>query len=340
MGTSSDVPALRRGLALLRLLATRAGPVSAGAIARELDLPRSTTYHLLSELTAAGFVTHLPEERRYGLGLAAFELGSAYLRHDPLERLGRPLLQRLVARVDGTAHLGVLHGRETLYLVKEQHRPGGFSLVTDVGVRLPAQLTAVGRAILAHLDAPQVRALFPSAATFVDRTGRGPQSLPALRRTLSLERRRGWSVEDGHVTPGFASVAAPAFDHGGRPVAAIGLTFPHQCPSPTPDSPPTATSPGAPSTSTPHSATTSAAAPTRSAATRPAATRSAATTAGPAATRSAASIRMADTTSAVQRRAAPSSPCAATWPDHADHVRRAAAELTARIGGHPTPLTP
>ncbi|HEY0636271.1 MAG TPA: helix-turn-helix domain-containing protein, partial [Pseudonocardiaceae bacterium] len=159
MGSSTDVPALRRGLELLRLLAGRAGPVSAAALAREAGLPRSTTYHLLSELVTAGFVTHLPEERRYGLGVAAFELGSAYLRHDPLERLGRPVLRRLAQRTHGVAHLGVLHGRETLYLVKEQRPGGGVTLVTDVGVRLPAQLTAVGRAVLAHLPAAQVRAV-------------------------------------------------------------------------------------------------------------------------------------------------------------------------------------
>jgi DNA-binding IclR family transcriptional regulator len=37
-------------------------------------------------------------------------------------------------------------------------------------------------------------------------------------------------VEDGHVTPGFASVAAPVLDHGDRPVAAISVTFRHDCP--------------------------------------------------------------------------------------------------------------
>ncbi|WHT20451.1 IclR family transcriptional regulator [Crossiella sp. CA-258035] len=228
MGASSDIPALRRGLAVLRLLAGRAGPISAAAIARELELPRSTTYHLLTELVSAGFVTHLAEERRYGLGVATFELGSAYLRHDPLERLARPLLRRLVDRVDTTAHLGVLHGAEALYLLKEQpHRPQ--TLVTDVGVRLPAQLTASGRAILGGLPPAQVRALFPAARAFVDRTGRGPRDLPALRRLLSAERQRGWAVEDGHVTPGFASVAVPVFDHGGRPVAAISLTIRHEC---------------------------------------------------------------------------------------------------------------
>ncbi|MGW1681048.1 IclR family transcriptional regulator [Saccharopolyspora sp. NPDC002376] len=231
MGDSSDVPALRRGLAILRLLAGRAGPVSAGVIARDLDLPRSTTYHLLAELVAAGFVTHLPEERRYGLGMATFELGSAYLRHDPLERLAGPLLRRLVDQVGTTTHLGVLHGGESLYLLKE--RPSQpQTLVTDVGVRLPAQLTASGRAMLAHLPAAQVRALLPSSEVFVRRTDRGPRNLPELRRLLGTEQRRGWAVEDGFVTTGFASVASAVFDHGARPIAAISVTFRHLCEGP------------------------------------------------------------------------------------------------------------
>jgi DNA-binding IclR family transcriptional regulator len=229
MGASSDVPALRRGLAVLRVLAGRAGPVSAASVARELGLPRSTTYHLLAELEAAGYVTHLPAERRYGLGIAAFELGSAYLRHDPLERLAGPLLRKLVDQVGHPAQLGVLHGNELLYLAKERPaRPE--TLVTDVGVRLPAQLTASGRAMLAYLPAAQVRALFPSAAGFVRRTDRGPNGLAALRRILAVERRRGWAVEDGHVTAGFASVAYPVFDHGARPMAAIAVTLRHHCP--------------------------------------------------------------------------------------------------------------
>lgn len=228
MGGSSDVPALRRGLAVLRILAEHAGPQSAAAIARQLALPRSTTYHLLSELTASGFVTHLPDERRYGLGIAAFELGSAYLRHEPLERLAGPILRELVDQQRHTAHLGVLHGNESLYLIKERPaRPE--TVVTDVGVRLPGQLTASGRSILARLPRAQVRALYPSSRGFVRRTDRGPRHLAELRRTLDRELRLGWAVEDGFVTPHFASVAYPVLDHSGHPIAAISMTFRHTC---------------------------------------------------------------------------------------------------------------
>lgn len=229
----TDIPALRRGLAVLRILAEHAGPVSAGTVARQLGLPRSTTYHLLAELAAAGFVTHLPELRRYGLGIAAFELGSAYLRHEPLERLAGPILRRLVDTERHTAHLGILHGNELLYLVKERPaRPE--TVVTDVGVRLPAHLTASGRAMLARLPGAQVRALYPRTGDFVRRTGRGPRHLGELRHLLDNERRLGWAVEDGFVTADFASVAHPVLDHTGHPIAAISMTFRHPCDDPEP----------------------------------------------------------------------------------------------------------
>ncbi|TDC80975.1 IclR family transcriptional regulator [Actinomadura sp. 7K507] len=218
----SQVPAARRALAVLRLLAGAPGPLPASAIARSLGLPRSSTYHLLTAMAEDGFVTSIPEERRWGLGVAAFEVGSAYLRHEPLERLARPLLRRLVDRVGEIVQLGVLHGAETLYLLKEQP-PGHAVLLTDVGVRMPAHLTASGRSMLAHLPPAQVRALFPGH--LVDRTGRGPASLRELRRTLAEDARRGWSAEDGHITEGFASIAACAFDHTARPTAAITVTF-------------------------------------------------------------------------------------------------------------------
>jgi DNA-binding IclR family transcriptional regulator len=173
---------------------------------------------------AADFVVHLPEERAYGLGVAAFEVGSAYLRHDPLERLARPVLSRLVEQTHATAQLGILQGNETVYLLKEQPA-SPLTLVTDVGVRLPAHLTASGRAMLAHLPPAQVRALFPRADAFTTRTGVGPASLRELREVVRVEKARGYAEEDGEVTSGYVSVAAPVFDHGARPIAAVATTF-------------------------------------------------------------------------------------------------------------------
>ncbi|GAB2632151.1 IclR family transcriptional regulator [Nocardioides ginkgobilobae] len=220
----SQVPAATRTLRVLRFLASQPGPVPLERIARECDLPRSTAYHLLGVMVAEGFVAHLPEERRYGLGVAAFEVGSGYTRQEPLQRLSRRALAQLVDRVGHSAHLAVLHGRDVLYVVEER-APGRPPLVTDVGVRLPAHLTASGRALLAALPPAQVRALYPDAGAFVDRTGRGPRTPSALRTLLTETRQRGHATEDGEVTEGLASVAAAVLDHTGHPAAGIAVTY-------------------------------------------------------------------------------------------------------------------
>ncbi|MFC5379905.1 IclR family transcriptional regulator [Aquipuribacter nitratireducens] len=220
----SQVPAAANVLSVLRWLAAQAAPAPAAAIARGTGLPRSTTYHLLAELARQGFVVHLAEERRYGLGVAAYELGHGWSRQAPLERLARAPLHRLVTATGHTGHLAVLHGNEVVYVI-EDRAPRRAPLVSDVGVRLPAHLTATGRAVLAALPAAHVRALFPDG-DFVTRHGAGPTTLSALRALLVAVRAQGWAEEDGEVTPGFASVAAPVLDAADHPVAAVALTFP------------------------------------------------------------------------------------------------------------------
>jgi len=88
---TSKVPAAENTLRILKLLASKRGPMAASNIATALGLPRSSVYHLLGVMEANGFVLHLHEEQRYGLGISAFELSSAYSRQEPLSRLGRPL---------------------------------------------------------------------------------------------------------------------------------------------------------------------------------------------------------------------------------------------------------
>ena len=209
---------------VLELLSRHAEPMPAAAIARDLGLPRSSVYHLLKVLHGRGYVSHYPEERRYGLGQAAYELGSAYQRQAPMARIARGPMRRLVDQVGRNAHLATLDGRDVIYLLEER-APGQPMLVTDVGVRLPAHLTASGLAMLAALPASQVRALYPDRAAFVQRNGNGPRSLTELRSMLARSRTAGHAREDGTVTPDLSSVAVPVVDRAGRPLAAVAVTF-------------------------------------------------------------------------------------------------------------------
>jgi len=216
-----------RALDILAHLARQPGSVGASAIARDLGLPRSTTYHLLAVLEERGFVLRLPESRGWALGSSAYGLTSAYTPHEGLERLARPVMRSLADELGVTVHLGILRGPLTLYLLKES--PSGAtdepSLVTAVGVLLPAHLTASGRAILAQLPEPTVRALYARPGDFVSRTGRGPRGIVDLLADLTPERERGWSEEFELVTPGLRSVGAAVFDLHAQPVAALSCTW-------------------------------------------------------------------------------------------------------------------
>ncbi|MDO7882863.1 IclR family transcriptional regulator [Salinibacterium soli] len=221
-----QIPAARSTLAILRYLARRRGPVGAATLARDLGLPRSSAYQLLAVMMDEGFVVHYPEDRTYGLSGLVSEIGTSALRSEQLGRLARPLLDDLVARspTPVVAHLAVLSGADVMYAGRAQ----GFrapTTVSAVGVRLPAHLTATGRAMLARLPHEQVRAIYPSRDRLVRRASAGPSTLGELDRLLDAARERGWAVEEGDVTDEYASVAASALDRNGYPTAAIGLTY-------------------------------------------------------------------------------------------------------------------
>ena len=219
-------PAADQVLQVLDYLSAQRGPVPASAVARTLNLPRSTTYQLLRVMEHRGFVVHSPESRRYGLGVRAFELGSGYARQQPLVLLGSPILRRLVADTGHSGHLAVLHGTDVVYLVEERTHKGP-RLVSDVGVRLPAHLTATGRAILHTLPKAQLRALYPDATSPLPRRhGSGPETLKDLRELLRQGRQRGFATEHGEVTDGLASIAVAVTDRTGWPVAAVAITAP------------------------------------------------------------------------------------------------------------------
>ena len=221
-----QVPAAAQVLAILRYLGRQAGPVSAAVVARDLGLPRSTTYHLLAALVADGFAVHLPEERKYALGATAHEMGTGYARQAPLQRIGRYPLRKLVATGKATAHLAVLQGTDVIYVIEER-APRQQPLVTDAGVRLPAHRTASGRVLLGHMTEVQLRALYPDPASVRSSRAGGP-ALPGL---LAQVRERGYAWEENEVTDGFSSLAVPVLDRSGHAVASVTVT------APTPDVP-------------------------------------------------------------------------------------------------------
>ena len=213
----SKVPAATHTLAILRLLMTTDAPISAARSAAQLRLPRSTTYQLLKVMVDAGFVMHLKSHRTYGLGAAAYSLAQAYSTQQPLVRASTRHAQALAKLAGGSAHVSRLSsGMEVLYVLEERSATA-VSLITDVGVRLAAERTASGRAMLAALPDAELKAR-------VDAAGLGRQ-WQKIHTMVQQVRLRGWAEETEEVSVGQSSIAAAVLDHTGRPAAALAVTF-------------------------------------------------------------------------------------------------------------------
>src|SRR5262249_55420782 len=99
------VPALTRGIAVLRLLGRREEPLGVNAVARELNLIPSTCLHILRVLVAEGLVTFDGDSKRYSLDAGVLGLARGYLTRPSFPALVQPGLDDL-ARRHGVAAIG------------------------------------------------------------------------------------------------------------------------------------------------------------------------------------------------------------------------------------------
>ena len=212
------VKSAERVLDILELVAATPDGMMRGEIADALTIPKSSASILLRSLLARGYLQPSRDGRRLAIGVRAFETGSGFLRQMSLRDLARAAMDELVREFGHTCHLAVLAGRDVVYLDKVDPPRAAVTLVTSVGARLPAAATAVGLAQLAFLDDRELDARYGESPA-------DPAVLARIRASREAIRRRGWASERGETTPGVGCVAAPVFDHAGRPIGAVGATY-------------------------------------------------------------------------------------------------------------------
>jgi DNA-binding IclR family transcriptional regulator len=215
------IEGLVRGLALLEALGAAGRPLKLTEIANQLGTTRGVTYRLIYTLKEVGYL-HEPSEKLYELSPRILRLGFSYLRSLGLARRARPHLDRLAERTQSTVFLAVLDGRDILYLDKVR-APGEVSLDLDVGDRVPAHATAMGRVLLSEMTPAQLAAIYPEK--IVPAHGH-LVAMPrrALEVALAEARAQGYAVSYSTLYKGVASVAAPIRDRDGRIIAAINCT--------------------------------------------------------------------------------------------------------------------
>jgi len=211
--------AVPRAFAVLELLALEAEPMRLSAIALELGMQKSTVHRVLTILMGLGYVEQDQETSCYRATLRLWELGCGLIGQHPIKQTAAAFLQQLHQATRETVSLTVLAGDDVLYLDKlVSPRPIRFT--SRVGSRVPAPLTAGGKAILAH--EPDAPAIIRRARQRIKEKHR--THMETLLREMEHVRRHGYATSS--FRPGVVSFGAPVMARDGRAAAAISVSAP------------------------------------------------------------------------------------------------------------------
>ena len=220
------VPGLARGLQLLMQFNRDERELSGAELSRRMGLPRASVFRMLFTLEQSGFLERCPDSVSYKLGLSVLRLGFELLASMELTEVGRPIIDELRDRSGFSAHLVVRDARDVVFIAKAAGSNAMFHSI-QVGARLPAHATVLGRALMSDLDLSELSKLFPEAKlqAFTPKT---PSNVKALKALIDQDRDRGYGVSMGGYETGISTIAAPVFNEQSRVVAAISISVPTQ----------------------------------------------------------------------------------------------------------------
>ncbi|WP_130833831.1 IclR family transcriptional regulator [[Erwinia] mediterraneensis] len=216
------IQSVERALQILDLFNDQAKELKITDISKQMGLSKSTLHSLLKTLQLHGYIDQNPENGKYRLGLKLVERGHFVVGSIDIRQTAKGWLTELSQRTGQTTHLGILDGREGVYIEKIEGKLAAIAY-SRIGRRLPVHATAIGKVLIAWLSASELDALLEgyhytafTAATLTSR--------PALQAALTQTRAQGYALDSEENEQGVRCVAVPVWNHESRVVAALSLS--------------------------------------------------------------------------------------------------------------------
>jgi DNA-binding IclR family transcriptional regulator len=217
--TLPDPPSiLTKAFDLLRAFNSRDRVMTLSELARAAQLPKSTVHRLLARLMELDAVEHHADGYKLSLGL--LQLGATTPAAN-LRDLAMPYLAALHRWTGETVHFAVLRHFDVVYLEKLA-RSDSPSALSRVGGQLPANCTAVGKALLAWEDLDDLAHFLPSPMPKL--TPASISDVDTLITELREIKEQRLAREQNEAQPGLACVASPVVVHGVA-VAALSIGY-------------------------------------------------------------------------------------------------------------------
>lgn len=218
--SESLAPAVTRAGAILDVLAESAGEAPGPSeLARRLGLPKSSIANICNALAEIGLVRRIGTG--FALGRKLAELGGAYLASVDQVQEFYEACRSLETGSEETVQLAVLDGLEMTYLARHDGRQP-VRLTSQIGRRLPATVTATGKASLASLRDAELDRRLADVDDLPTFTPNSITTVAELRRDLELVRQRGYAMDDEETVEGVVcfGVMIPGRRPGEGPYAA------------------------------------------------------------------------------------------------------------------------
>jgi IclR family transcriptional regulator, acetate operon repressor len=221
---SQTIATVERAVDVLMLFTRRrSATLGVTEIANELAMSKAAVHRILSSLRGKGLLDVHADTRRYSLGPGTLALGLAYLDTLDVRDLAHGELTALSDASGETATLSIRSGSTRTY-VSQVLPDREVKMTVQLGRPFPLHTGSSSKAFLAYLTEEEIDeylthpldALTPTTIT-------DPE---ALRADLRSVRKVGYAVSFGERQAGAGSVAAPVFDHAGRPAAVISVCGP------------------------------------------------------------------------------------------------------------------
>jgi DNA-binding IclR family transcriptional regulator len=210
---------LERGMRIIEAVAAAGALTSLAEIARRTGLHRSTSHHLLQTLVGLGYLRQDATTRGYELAAKLFQLTGRTWTPEQLGQIAQPFLAELT-RQSGEGSSLAAYRSGVVKIVAKREAEGPVRVVQDVGADRPIHATAVGKAILAFLPAPE-RDVLVARCRYERYTPKTIQSGRALAAELARIREMGCAIDDEEHYEGIRCVAAPVFAYTGQVVASL-----------------------------------------------------------------------------------------------------------------------
>jgi IclR family pca regulon transcriptional regulator len=214
------VRALDRGLAVIRAFDADHPRQSLAEIARAVGLAPATARRLLHTLRSLDYVG--TDGQRWWLRPRLLELGQAYLATTSVWDVVRERLARLAEEVHETASAGVLDGDDVIYVVRVPYRRI-MSMDIEVGTRIPAVASSMGRVMLASVEADELDSIL-KRVSLRPITARTVATVGELRNVVAEVRAQGWCYMEEELEAGIQCVAAPVHDPTGRVIGSMTVS--------------------------------------------------------------------------------------------------------------------